>query len=54
MVMSDRAETIDRLKRLVKRLDDEGRYTDSNICFLALLELERDEDAVKTDSEKKV
>lgn len=29
----------DRLRRLVVRLEDEGRYTDSDICALALEQL---------------
>jgi hypothetical protein len=31
----------DRLERLAIRLDDEGQYTNANICWLALKELKK-------------
>lgn len=31
----------DRLERLAVRLNDDGRYTDANICWLALSEMDK-------------
>lgn len=41
MKMNDDIDIIERLKLLSIRLNDEGRYVDSDICSLARDEIER-------------